>query len=121
MLVRFTQIDYDREMAFIAVTRDEGREVQIGVARYVEDASGESCEFAVVVADAYQGKGLGSQLMGALIETARARGLRRMEGEVLSENAGMLTMVRHLGFGEHPHPEDPNLRLVRLDLHADDR
>ena len=73
MLVRSTQIDYDREMAFVATVPEDGREAEVGVARYVANPDGESCEFALVVADDWQRKGLGRRLMGQLIDVARAR------------------------------------------------
>ena len=98
MLVRFTQIDYDREMALIAVTEVDGQEVEVGVCRYVTNPDGESCEFALVVSDKWQHKSIGHHLMGGLIDTARTRGLKTMEGLVLSENANMLALVSTLGF-----------------------
>jgi acetyltransferase len=116
MLVRFTQIDYDREMAFIAVLSGEQGEDEVGVARYVIEPEGRSCEFALVVADELQGKGIGSALMQALIETARERGLDAMTGEVLSGNRNMLDLVANLGFRIDPHPSDPKLRVVTLRL-----
>lgn len=112
MLIRFTQIDYDREMAFIAVTRKDGKEVEIGVARYITNPDGESCEFALVVADAWHGKGIGTRLMEQLMNTAHARGLRRMEGEVFTSNQAMLKLVQRLGFSVRPDPEDPQIQLV---------
>ena len=84
MLVRFTQIDYDREMALVAVTRQNGQDVQIGVARYVINASGDSCEFAVAIADDWQKRGIGGRLMVSLMDAAREKGLRRIEGDVLT-------------------------------------
>jgi acetyltransferase len=116
MLVRFTQIDYDREMAFIAVLERSGHEEAVGVSRYVAEADGENCEFALVVADAWQGLGVGTELMHALIERARAKGLRRMFGEVLAHNGKMLDLARGLGFGIAPHAGDPTLRTVTLEL-----
>jgi acetyltransferase len=116
MLVRFTQLDYDREMAFIAVAEHEGREQEVGVSRYVRSPDGESCEFALVVADAWQGKGVGSALMQALFERARAQGIARMHGEVLTDNANMLELVRHLGFSVQPHAGDATLRTATLEL-----
>ena len=98
MLVRFTQIDYDREMAFVATMPREGREAEIGVARYVANPDGESCEFAIVIADDWHRRGLGRRLMGQLIDVARARGLRTMIGHVLAENRGMLQLCQGLGF-----------------------
>ncbi|MEM8884511.1 MAG: bifunctional acetate--CoA ligase family protein/GNAT family N-acetyltransferase, partial [Planctomycetota bacterium] len=82
MLVRFTQIDYDREMALIGVAD----RTQIGVARYVVLPDGETCEFALVVADEWQRRGVGSRLMERLLRIARDRGLATMRGDVLTEN-----------------------------------
>jgi acetyltransferase len=118
MLVRFTQIDYDREMAFVAVREVDGREQILGVSRYISEVDGESCEFALVVADAWQGLGIGSALMQALIARAREKGLRRMYGEVLSQNRKMLDLARVLGFGIRRHPEDSTLCTVTLALSA---
>lgn len=112
MLARFTQIDYDREMAFVAVEQVNGVETEVGVARYTARPDRESCEFAIVVADAWRGLGLGTRLMDALMECARSRGLRVMEGEVLADNAAMLRLVARLGFSERVHDEDPALRVV---------
>jgi acetyltransferase len=98
MLVRFTQIDYNREMAFIATTEVEGKEKEVAVGRYVTNPDGQSCEFAVVVGDEWRGKGIGSRIMMALMEVAKSRGLRLMEGEILSENVNMLSLARRLGF-----------------------
>jgi len=116
MLARFTQIDYDREMALVAVTTRDGREEEIGVARYAMLHDGESCEFAIVVGDAWQGKGLARRLLKALIEVARGRRLRVMHGVVLAENTRMLKLVRAVGFEVRPDPDDERLMRVRLDL-----
>jgi len=98
MLVRFTQIDYDREMAFVACVWSGGQETEVGVARYVTNPDGKSCEFAVVIADEWQGKGLASRLMTELLRVARERGLEVMQGEVLGSNVRMLQLVSGLGF-----------------------
>ena len=98
MLVRFTQIDYDREMAFVATVPGGAGEEEIGVCRYITNPDGESCEFALVIADDWHRKGLGRRLMSQLIEVARARGLRSMIGHVLAENRGMLQLCQSLGF-----------------------
>ncbi len=114
MLVRFTQIDYDREMALIAVTGQGDAEIEIAVGRYAINPDGESCEFALVVDDAWQHRGIGHRLMEALMEQARSRGLQRMEGQVLSDNREMLKLVRALGFAVSIDAEDPNvLQVVR--------
>ena len=116
MLARFTQIDYDREMAFIATTQDEGAERAIGVVRYITNPDGESCEFALVIADEWQRRGLGRRMMTLLIEVARARGLREMIGHVLAENRGMLGLSESLGFVVGKSSEGPELRHVALAL-----
>jgi GNAT superfamily N-acetyltransferase len=71
LLVRFTQIDYSREMAFVAVREVDGHEIQIGVARYITNPDGDSCEFVVTVADDWQRRGIGRKLMSLLIQAAR--------------------------------------------------
>jgi acetyltransferase len=113
MLVRFTQIDYDREMALVATLPDaEGKEVQIGVARYVTNPDGESVEFALAVADDWQKHGVGRKLMSALIDCARAKGYRTVVGDVLSMNTKMFNLMTKLGFTIHPHPDDPAVKRV---------
>jgi acetyltransferase len=109
MLVRFTQIDYDRELALVAVTEQDGREVEIAVTRYSMNPDGQSCEFALVVADAWQRKGIGSRLLAMLIDAARARGFRTMEGQVLAENDAMLSLVRRFGFRVRRSRGDPGV------------
>jgi acetyltransferase len=109
-LVRLTQIDYDREMAFVAITEIDGKEIEIGVARYAMNPDGESCEFAIVVADNWQGKGLARRLMGVIIDTARSRGVKYMNGDFLGENRRMIQFVTTLGFVLSPHPEDSGLK-----------
>jgi len=116
MLSRFTQIDYDREMALIAVIEQGGAERQIGVARYVSLQEAGVCEFAIVVADDWQGRGLARRLLGALIEIARERRFSSMVGEVLRENRHMLDFVRGLGFECSDNPEDPSTLRVHMQL-----
>jgi acetyltransferase len=113
MLVRLTQIDYDRELAMIAVVSQQGAEAEIGVARYAINPDGTSCEFALVVADAWQRKGIGSRLMHSLMDAARAKGIEIMEGEVLANNAEMLELARKLGFSVHTSADDVNVKAVR--------
>jgi len=119
MLVRFTQIDYDREMAFVATVPEDGREAEVAVARYVANPDGESCEYAIVVADGWQGRGLGRRLMEQLIAVARARGLRRMVGHVLAENRGMLALAQKLGFTVGDSAEGAMVKRVTLALAED--
>ena len=113
MLVRFTQIDYDREMALIATVEDEnGKELQIGVSRYVTNPDGESVEFALAIADDWQKHGIGRKLMTALIDCARMKGHRSVVGDVLAMNTKMFRLMSSLGFTIHPHPEDPAVKRV---------
>ena len=112
MLVRFTQLDYSREMALIAVVEEQGSEIELGVARYAINPDGDSCEFALVIADNMQGKGLGQKLMTALMEAARDKGLKAIEGEVLSNNHNMLKLMTRLGFATKSSEEDPSIVKV---------
>jgi acetyltransferase len=117
MLVRFTQIDYHNEMALIAVRQTDKTEEEIGVARYVTNLDKKSCEFALVVSDQWQRKGIGHHLMRILMETARDRGLERMQGEVLRDNFKMLELIKNLNFQIQNHPEDINIKQVETLLH----
>jgi len=112
MLVRFTQLDYDRELALIAVTEEKSREVEIGVCRYAINPDGESCEFALVVSDQWQHKAIGHRLMGSLIDAARSKGLKTMEGEVLASNHKMLKLVETLGFTVVASQGDPSIKKI---------
>ncbi|MDP2829273.1 MAG: bifunctional acetate--CoA ligase family protein/GNAT family N-acetyltransferase [Sulfuricellaceae bacterium] len=113
MLARFTQIDYSREMALIAITLEHGKEVELGVTRFAINPDGESCEFALVVADRMRGKALGQKLMHALMDAARTKGMKIMEGEVLGNNRNMLKLMSRLGFSVETSPEDGGIKVVR--------
>ncbi len=116
MVVRFTQIDYSREMALIAVTEDQGREIELGVTRYAINPDGDTCEFALVVADNMQGKGLGQKLMVSLMEAARSKGLKVIEGEVLSNNHNMLKLMHRLDFTVKASEDDSGIMKVSKTL-----
>jgi acetyltransferase len=116
MLTRFTQIDYDHEMALIAVTEDAGQEHQLAVCRYVTNSDGVSCEFALVVTDQWQRLGIGHRMMNQLIRIARDRGLESMEGEVMSSNSKMLGLLHSLDFQIMPHTEDASVMIARKTL-----
>ena len=118
MVVRLTQIDYFREMAFVATvpSEDGETEIEVGVCRYAVNPDGESCEFAVVVADDWQHRGLARKMMGTLIETARDRGLKYMNGVFLSQNERMLKFVQNLGFVLSNDPDDNTVKLGVLTL-----
>ncbi|MCP9758124.1 GNAT family N-acetyltransferase [Aquitalea sp. S1-19] len=112
VLVRFTQLDYDREMALAMVRELDGTEEMLAVARFITDPDMESCEFALEVGDSWQGRGIGYVLMDALFDAARMQGLKIMHGEVLAANKGMLKLMQKLGFEVTVHPEDRALTLV---------
>ncbi len=121
MLARFALIDYDREMALVAVLKERSvdadgtvteTERMVGVSRYVTNPDSTSCEFALVVADDFSGHGLGSRLMLSIMDVARDRGLAEMEGLVLANNTAMLRLMRSLGFAVNPYPEDADFKLV---------
>ena len=111
---RLVTVDYSRDMA-LAATAMLGGETLIGVARYVLDADGESGEFAIVIADAWQGRGIGVRMLAKLIEVARRRGLKRLYGDILATNRPMLELVRKLGF-ELGRQEDATLTRASLEL-----
>jgi len=117
MLARFTLIDYDREMALVAVHRervvDDNGEVShvervVGVSRYVTNPDHSSCE----VADDFAGRGIGARLMLCIMDVARERGLAEIQGLVLANNPNMLKLMRRLGFDVRAFEEDPDFRLV---------
>ncbi len=116
LLSRFTQIDYDREMALIAVTDIDNEIEQVGVARYHTLPDQVSCEFAIVIADDWQNRGVARRLMRALVEAARSRRFTQMIGTVLVENRRMIDFVKSLGFRVETSPEDPQLMEVTLEL-----
>jgi acetyltransferase len=117
-----TQIDYDREMAFIAVTGEHDAIETLGVARAVADPDNETAEFAVAVRSDQKGKRLGLLLLTRIIAYCRSRGTRWLIGEALRENTGMIGLARRLGF-EITATEDPGvtgfrMRLVEADAEA---
>jgi acetyltransferase len=123
MAARLTQIDYDREMAFVAVRDDpagagegERQGEGLGVARLYADPDNEAAEFAVTVLTDFQGHGLGHLLMEALIDYARDRGIGRLFGKVLGENRAMLKLCRGMGFSTKPAAGEPGVVDVVRDL-----
>ncbi len=137
MLARFTLIDYDREMALVAVAAPRETEPAptalaakaadpppppahpnaapgriVGVSRIITNPDGRSCEFSLLVADDHAGRGLGSRLMLSIIEVARSKGLAEIMGLVLSNNAAMLRLMASLGFKVARYAEDPDFRIV---------
>jgi acetyltransferase len=111
-LSRFTQIDYARAMAFIAL--DEATGEMLGVTRLHADPADNSGEFAIIVRSDFKGQGLGWRLMQLIIEYGRAKPYRSIQGQVLHENEGMLRMCSELGFEIATDPADPSVCDVRL-------
>jgi acetyltransferase len=109
---RLTQVDYDREMAFIAVNETTGDTV--GVSRLACDSDGRSGEFAVIVQADMKGRGLASHLMRRLIDWARMRGLTEVVGQILADNHPMLAFIRRLGFTVHRMVDDPEVMEAKL-------
>jgi len=139
VLSRFTLIDYDREMALVAIVKGaprpavpavsqghlsrpaepdppSGKEGEaeriVGVSRFITNPDGTSCEFSLAVDDGLKGQGLGTRLMQSIIESARSKGLTEMMGLVLSHNTAMLRLVTSLGFTVSANAEDPDFRTA---------
>jgi acetyltransferase len=121
MLARFTLIDYDREMALVAVLKSRSADANgeiaeteriVGVSRFVTNPDQTSCEFSLLVDDGHKGKGLGTRLMEIIMRAARDKGLAEIDGLVLSGNGEMLRLMKKLGFAVKRFEEDPDFRLV---------
>lgn len=118
MAVRYCHIDYDREIALVAIRESKGKKTKsmLGVARLaIETANAEGGEFAIVVRDEYQRKGVGRKLMDALIQAARDHHVREINGHVLAANPGMTRFAEDLGFDIRPG-DDPEVRRLVLRL-----
>ena len=114
---RLTQIDYDREMAFVlADPKPAGLADIHGVARMHADPDNVAAEYAVIVASGEKGRGLGYLLMRALIDHAKRRGLKELFGHVMRSNAAMLKLCGELGFANAPMPDAPEIVRVSLAL-----
>lgn len=125
MLAKFSLIDYDREMALVAILDEreispDGKVTEqerlVGVVRYVTNPDSSTCEFSLLIADDMSGKGMGSRMMRSIMDVARDKGLREIIGLVLTSNSSMLKLMRSLGFVIKPYPDDPDFRLVTYQL-----
>ena len=118
MLVRFTQVDYDREIDLVAVDDgDKGEERILGVARIITDPDGKRAEFAILTGDPWQGKGVGARLLEISLKIAKNRGIETVWGTVLQENQGMLALGRKLGF-KISRSEEPGEMELTIDLRS---
>jgi acetyltransferase len=113
-IARFTQIDYARAMAFIAIEETTGQ--MLGVVRVHADSEYRTAEYAILVRSDLKGHGLGWLLMELMIEYARTEGLESIRGQVLQENRTMLQMCRQLGFHIAPDPDESSIVIVTLSL-----
>jgi acetyltransferase len=110
LLARFTHNDPAQAMTLLAVTGARGQEAVIGMAQYVMGDHTGRCEFAVVIADAWQREGIATRLICALIRIARAAGIERIEGDVLADNVPMLQLMLGMGFTLAAHQDGAYLR-----------
>lgn len=116
ILARFTQVDYDREISFVALEdQEEGVERMLGVANIVGEPDGKRGEFSVLIGDPWQGKGIGAKLLLQCLEIAKERGMEIVWGTVLAENAYMLALGKKLGF-TIKQGEDPSEYKLTIDL-----
>jgi len=112
MLRRFIDVDFPQELALIATVPVEGRECEVAVARYAGGSAPGRVEFAVVVADDWQRKGIGRALLERLFAVAREQGFAMIEGLVLRENLGMLKLMDRMGFQRAARSGDPGVVYV---------
>ena len=111
---RMTQVDYDREMAFVAI--QDATDEMVGVSRLVCDPEEKTGEFAVIVQANMKRRGLARHLMQRLLDWGRQRGLREVVGQVLSDNAPMIAFVKRLGFEVHRIPGEEDVVEARMSL-----
>ena len=115
-LDRLTRIDFTRDMAIIATVALDGRETQIGVARYARLENRSCCEFAIAVADQWHGCGVGVRLLRELIAIGSRSGITEIVGDTLSTNVAMFALARKIGMSVQPHPEGATLRRLVLSI-----
>jgi acetyltransferase len=113
-----THIDYQRHMAFAVTSVIDGVEQFVGVGRYVVDVATAGAEVALVIADVWQGRGLGRRLLATLIEHAQSAGVKQIVGVVLATNVAMLRLARSMGFSVNAEPGDATVMRIRRDLAA---
>ena len=118
-ILRMVRIDYGRELALIATAMVAGQLRQVGVARYAPEPDGSSCDFGIVIADAWQGRGLGEVLLRALVRAAARAGVPTLSGLTLASNYAMRELARRVGFSVHRDPHDATVVQLRLPLPAD--
>ncbi|HEX6704089.1 MAG TPA: GNAT family N-acetyltransferase [Albitalea sp.] len=115
-LRRWTDVDPSREAALIATTVVDGRETQMGVARYVVVDETGVAEFAIVLGDRWQGRGLGRELLSRLVDAAQQSGVTRLFGTTLSDNGPMLALARRQGFRARREAGSAFITMLTLDM-----
>lgn len=115
-LKKFTHTDFPNEMALVATIHEDGSEREIGVARYAPGTGSAQVEFAVVVADDWQGKGIATELLRHLFGIAAEVGVQSIEGRILRENKPMLELARKFGFSIRRDKEDAGIALAYKDI-----
>lgn len=115
-LQRLLDLDYYDRLAIAAVASDAGEDQIVGVSRYARIAGSRRAECAIVVADEWQGRGLGSELMRALVAAAVERDIDCLEGTTLAENGRIAEWARRFGFNVQTQPNSGGMMLVQLDL-----
>jgi acetyltransferase len=115
-LKKFTEPDSRNEVALIVVHSGDAGEEEIGVARYVIDPDRANCEFAIVVADTWQKRGIGTRLMNALINHLQVSGVKQITGSVIKSNSAMRKFMKQMGFTEANIPDDPSTLSVTKHL-----
>lgn len=113
---RLMKIDYESQMAFVALVHENGALREIGISRYSATSDGKRCECAVTVADEWQGRGLGVLLMRHLVDIARRNGFKQMFSVDAADNQAMRDLASYLGFSRRMDPEDSALVIHSLDL-----
>jgi RimJ/RimL family protein N-acetyltransferase len=115
-ITRLCDVDGRHSMAFVATIRRDGREIEIGVSRYAPNSRSDVREIAVTVADEWQQKGLGTELMKSLIQSARSNGVKQLYSIELSDNAAMRALADDLHMSAHRDPDDPHQTIYSLQL-----
>lgn len=111
-LAKMTQIDYDREMAFIVTRKHHAKDCTLGVSRVLMDPDNAIAEFAIVIGSQYQGLGLGRLLLQAAIDYCKEQGVASVQGTTLWENTGMIELARKLGFTVHRDFEEGTIEMI---------
>ena len=118
---RFVRIDYARELALVALAVVDNQVRLVGIARYAPEPDSPSCDFAIVVADEWQGHGLGEALLVSLVRAAAMAGVQELTGLTLADNAAMRGLARRLGFRIRRDPHDPTVVQLRMPLSVEHR